>query len=73
MLTEVWLKNQRKRIKNGFMKLKSSIKKGSKINWLAFKTIFKFLKQLYLPQAHGIDKFVDLYLKDVGLPVLSDF
>jgi len=30
MLTEVWLKNQRKRIKDGFTKLESNIKKGSK-------------------------------------------
>lgn len=55
------------------MKLKSNIKKGSKINQLVIKTIFKFLKQLYLPQARGTDTFVDLYLKDIGLPALSDF
>lgn len=73
MLTEAWLKTNERREKDAFMKLKSNIKRGSKINGLAFKTIFKFLKQLYLPQACGRHIFVHLYLKDIGLPALSDF
>lgn len=40
---------------------------------MTFFFFLKFLKQLYLPWAYGTDKFVDLYLKDIGLPALSDF
>lgn len=58
------------------MKLKSNIKKGIKNKLASSHDIFfffSFLKQLYLPQACGTDKFVDLYLKDIGLPALPDF
>lgn len=56
------------------MKLKSNIKKGIKNKLASSHDIFfSFLKQLYLPQACGTDKFVDLYLKDTGLPALPDF
>lgn len=74
MLTEVWLKNQRKRIKRRIHEIEIKYQKGIKNKLASIQdTIFKFLKQLYLPQARGTDKFVDLYLKDIGLPILADF
>lgn len=67
MLTEVWLKNQRKRIKRWIHETEIKYQKRIKTKLASTQnTISKFLKQLYLPQA-----FVNLYLKDIGLPALS--
>lgn len=61
MLTEVWLKNQWKRVKRRIHEIEIKYQKEIKNKLASIQdTIFKFLKQLHLPQGSGADKSVDL-------------